>query len=258
MLVFKSVLNDKMVTDVYFKYVRKYSPWRYIIYLLLLLEDDKKINYSVNEDQSNLFSRRENVQHVLQQCWMLNLHRVTTADPVDFLQNVKIFLSLWSHQPDLSTKMEEACSTILSLSINGKKIMTFASLTNHCKERLADILSSIIQYSYQAYQNDKKFGFPFTASPTSFVPLFECLELSQREKIARKALDELPTIDPDQCDLVEDCHQDLLLRFAQVLSSTVNALTIAGIVILDSIFTHYFQSIIFRWIILRFELGIFV
>ena len=198
------------------------------------------------EDQSNLFSRRENVQHVLQQCWMLNLHRVTTADPVDFLQNVKIFLSLWCHQPDLSTKMEEACSTMLSLSINGKKIMTFASLTNHCKERLADILSSIIQYSYQAYQNEKKFGFPFTGSPTSFVPLFECLELSQREKIARKALDELPTIQPDQCDLVEDCHQDLLLRFAQVLSSTVNALTIAGIVILDSIFTHYFQSIIFR------------
>ena len=186
---------------------------------------------SVRDHQSSaLLLRRENLQNVLQQCWMLNCQRF--EDPLFFLQNVKIFFILWC-QTGQNSKIEEACSTLLSLSLNGKKVMSFAALTAKCKEILADVISSILQYSsYQTYhqkQPDRQFGFPFT-NPGNFVALFECLELPQRERIARQALDELPSQPDDDpiISMIEVSHQDLLLRFAQVLSSTVNALTIAG------------------------------
>ena len=183
---------------------------------------------SVEQDQlsSSVLKQKENLQNVLQQCWMLNCQRF--EDPVAFLENVEIFFSLWC-QTGQNSRIEQACSTLLSLAKNGEKIMSFATLTGKCKEILADVISCILQYSIQDKQFDK---FPFT-NPSNFVALFECLELSQREKIARQALDELPSQSNDGEDhpiisVIEVSHQDLLLRFAQVVSSTVNALTIAG------------------------------
>jgi hypothetical protein len=76
------------------------------------------------------------------------------------------------------------------------------------------------------FRNNGSVSYPYDG-PSNFLPLFDCLDLKQQVKIATFSLSNYPTVDgaPDKST---EYNHALILRFANVLASSVNALTISG------------------------------
>ena len=76
------------------------------------------------------------------------------------------------------------------------------------------------------FRNNECVSYPYDG-PSNFLQLFDCLDLKQQVKIATFSLSNYPTVDgaPDKST---EYNHALILRFANVLASSVNALTISG------------------------------
>ena len=68
--------------------------------------------------------------------------------------------------------------------------------------------------------------YPFDG-PSDFLSLFDCLDLKQQIKIATYSLSNYPSLEGGTNNKTEFNHA-LILRFANILASSVNALTISG------------------------------
>ena len=77
------------------------------------------------------------------------------------------------------------------------------------------------------FRNNGCVNYPFDGT-SNFLPLFDCLDLKQQVKIATFSLDNYPTVEDFHDKEKKEYNHALILRLANVLASSVNALTIAG------------------------------
>ena len=77
-----------------------------------------------------------------------------------------------------------------------------------------------------SFRNNGCLTHPYNG-PSNFLPLFDCLELDQQVKIATYSLSNYPSLE-EVISIKTEYNHALILRFANVLASSVNALTISG------------------------------
>ena len=106
-----------------------------------------------------------------------------------------------------------------------KEFVFFVTLSNqnvyfikiHCK---------LLVYRLVFRNNGSVIYYPFDG-PSDFLSLFDCLDLKQQIKIATYSLSNYPSLEGGTNNKTEFNHA-LILRFANILASSVNALTISG------------------------------
>lgn len=128
---------------------------------------------------------------------------------------VRWLLDSWLRPTPHFAKVNDILATVMRFpSKTSGKLVSQSQLDQATKRQVQELLRAIISTSVSCDSIAQTLF-----EPSDFMLLMECLDYKQQVDIAMIALKE---------DLLKTANKELVFRFAKILASSVNALTIAG------------------------------
>lgn len=129
---------------------------------------------------------------------------------------VRWLVECWMHPVPFYGKVNSILANIMNFpSKDGNgRLISQSHLDQTTKHQIQELLTTIISSSVQCDSSQD-----ILSDPSDFILLMECLDHKQQVEIAMSALKDHP----------KTSNKELVFRFARILASSVNALTIAGL-----------------------------